>query len=289
MDPLYLTHLPKHGRGRMKNIQTFRASCDSGDKSGATAWLTSTHTLKGPEEAAYNSFVHVMKGLLRDHPVVIKLQEVSRLSEKEATIATLLSGRDTPNVAVPICEFKCKNDLIEWKQPLVKGVTKQFCSGKTDMTSVFVMEYIHHNLIDFLSSDRSGSIPISTPIYISILKQLGFALANLHINLKITHGDIGSGNMMLELAEPRTIRYTINGIDYDVDTFGYEPILIDYQRSVRYSGEPDPAILADEIAIAFDIVAHWTKGKPVSISSVIEALSASDISQLDILNMLAGM
>ena len=236
-----------------------------------------------------------MKGLLRDHskdhrrdhPVVIKLQEVSRLSEKEATIATLLSGRDTPNVAAPICGFKCKNDLIEWKQPLAKGVTKQFCSGKTDMTSVFVMEYIHHNLIDFLSSDRSGSI--STPIYISILKQLGFALANLHINLKITHGDIGSGNMMLELAEPRTIRYTINGMDYDVDTFGYEPILIDFQRSVRYSGEPDPGILADEIAIAFDIVARWTKGKPASISSVIEALSASDISQLDILNMLAGM
>lgn len=228
-----------------------------------------------------------MKGLRRDHPVVIKLQEVSRLSEKEATIATLLRGHDIPNVAAPICEFKCKNDLIEWKQPLAKGVTKQFCSGKTDMTSVFVMEYIHHNLIDFLSSDRSGSI--STPIYISILKQLGFALANLHINLKITHGDIGSGNMMLELAEPRTIRYTINGMDYDVGTFGYEPILIDFQRSVRYSGEPDPGILADEIAIAFDIVAHWTKGKPVSISSVIEALSAPDISQLDILNMLAEM
>jgi tRNA A-37 threonylcarbamoyl transferase component Bud32 len=263
MDPVYLTHLPKHGRGRTTS-QTFRASCAAGDKTGATAWLTATETLKGPDDAAYDAFVHVMKGLLRDNPVVIKLQEVGRLSEREARIATVLSRHAPPNVVVPICEFKCKNDFIEWKQPLTSA--KQFCSGKTDTTSVFVMEYIPHNLIEFLSVT-----PVTAPVYRSILKQLGFALANLHSSLKMTHGDIGSGNLMLEITDSaRIIQYTIGGQVFAVDTLGYEPILIDFQRSAQYSGQPDYGMLADEIAMTFDVIARWAKEPPFSITSVVE-------------------
>lgn len=268
MVPIYLTHLPKHGGGRQQNIQTFRASCSAGDKQSATAWLSATRTLKEPEEAAYDSFVHVMEGLLHDQPVVVKLQELGRLSEKEAIIAGRLSQYDPPNVAAPICEFKCKNDFIEWKQPIQKA--KQFCTGKADMTSVFVMEYIPHNLTEFLATTA-----VPAAVYRSILKQLGFALTNLHSTLKMTHGDIGSGNMMLRLTSPRTIEYSICGKPYSVPTLGYEPVLIDFQRSVQYTGGMDAGMLADEIAMAFDILARWSKDPPFPLTRVLDALGAA--------------
>ena len=281
MDPVYLTYLPKHGRGRT-TVQTFRASCAAGDKTGATAWLIATETLKSPDDAAYDAFVHVVKGLLRDNPVVIKLQEVGRLSEREARIAAVLSRHAPPNVVVPICEFKCKNDFIEWKRPLTTA--KQFCSGKTDTTSVFVMEYIPHNLIEFLSVT-----PVAAPVYRSILKQLGFALANLHSGLKMTHGDIGSGNLMLEITEePRTIQYTIGSQVFAVDTLGYEPILIDFQRSAQYSGQPDYGMLADEIAMTFDVIARWAKEPPFSITLAIEELGETT-RMSDILRLLTNI
>lgn len=265
MTPIYLTHMAKHGRGRMKHIQTFRASCAAGDKTHAT------DTLKEPE-----AIIHVVNGVLADRQVVVKLQEVSRLSEREAQVATRISEIDPPNVAAPICEFKCKNDRINWKQP-IKGIPKQFCSGKIDMTSVFVMEYIPHNLITFLSS---SSVP--APIYISILKQLGYALINLYVGLKMTHGDIGSGNLMLMITTPRSIEYTmIDSLDsmdyskiYTVDTLGYEPILIDFQRSVMYSGQPDPIVIADELALTYDCISRWARDAPFSLTDVIDSLSA---------------
>lgn len=266
----------------MKNVQTFRASCAAGDKTGATAWLIATETLKGPDEAAYDAFVHVMKGLLHRSPVVIKLQDVGHLSEREARIAALLTRHAPPNVIVPICEFKCKNDLIEWKRPLTSA--KQFCSGNTDTTSVFVMEYIPHNLIEFLSTTS-----VTASVYRSILKQLGFALANLHVGLKITHGDIGSGNLMIKITEPpRTIHYTINGEVYSVDTLGYEPILIDFQRSYRYSGQTDYGILADEIAMTFDVIVRWAKDPPFSLTGVLEELGMTTRVS-DILRLLTNM
>lgn len=281
MNPIYLTHLPKHGRGRMKNVQTFRASCAAGDKAGATAWLSATRTLGGPEEAAYDAFVHVMKGLLDNQPVVIKLQEVSRLSEKEARVAAVLSRYDPPNVAAPICEFKCKNDFIDWKRPL--QAPKEFCSGKTDMTSVFVMEYIPRSIVEFLSAS-----PVSAMVYRSILQQLGFALSNLHLNLKMTHGDIGSGNMMLEIAEPRDIQYTFGDRVYVVPTQGYEPILVDFQRSIQYTDNPDPGVLADEIALAFDILARWTKEPPFPLMGVVDELGVAT-KVPEILNIVAKL
>lgn len=263
----------------MKHVQTFRASCAAADKTSATAWLSATETLKGPEEAAYDTFVHVMKGLMQESPVVVKLQELSRLSEKESQIAQLLSRYDPPNVAYPICEFKCKNDLIAWRQPL--KTPKHFCSGKTDMTSVFVMEYIPHNLIDYLTSTS-----VSEQVYRSIVQQLGLALLNLYVNLKMTHGDIGSGNLMLDISEPKTLSYTIGGHRIDVNTLGYEPIFIDFQRSVRYKGAPDATVVADEIAMTYDILNRWVGGVP--LTPIIDALA--DVADIeDVIRILMGI
>ena len=139
-------------------------------------------------------------------------------------------------------------------------------------------------MIDFLSVT-----PVAAPVYRSILKQLGFALANLHIGLKMTHGDIGSGNLMLEITESsRTIQYTIGGQVFAVDTLGYEPILIDFQRSAQYSGQPDYGMLADEIAMTFDVIVRWAKAPPFSITAVLEEFEETT-RMSDILRLLTNI
>ena len=245
---MYLIHLPKQGGGRMKNVMSFRASCDASDKTTATVWLEATTTLKGPDEVAYDQFAHVMTGLMDKHPVVIKLQEIGRLSEKEAQLASRFKTDPPPNVVMPICEFKCKNDFITWNKPLTQP--KRFCSGSTNLTSVFVMEYLPYNLIDYATSH---SLPRGT-----ILKQIGFALLNLHINWNITHGDIASGNIMLDIGEPKILTYTIAGHPYTVNTEGYEVVFIDFQRSMRTTVS-DVGPVCDDICLAYELLARWAK------------------------------
>jgi hypothetical protein len=254
---MYLQYLPKQGGGRLKNVMTFRATCDFADKTVATAWLEATGTLKGPEEAAYDQFVHVTKGLMKEQDVVIKLQGVSRLSEKEAQLAIRFRDNLPPNVVVPICEFKCKNDLITWRQPVTQP--KQFCSGKTDLTSVFVMEHIPHNLIEYA---MTHPLPRGT-----ILKQIGFALLNLQVQWGITHGDIASGNIMLDIGDPKTITYTIGG-PIHVDTQGYEVVFIDFQRSVQTR---ELGAVLDEICLAYELLWRWAKWPIRDLMDRIEA------------------
>jgi hypothetical protein len=312
---MYLQYLPKQGGGRLKNVMSFRATCDSADKTVATAWLEATGALKGPEEAAYDQFVHVTKGLMKEQDVVIKLQGVSRLSEKEAQLAIRFRDNLPPNVVVPICEFnvqahvsrvdrwdghaalsgnvdassdhlrrtlrtlsaqgpvgrlrrpigqrrafKCKNDLINWKQPVTQP--KQFCSGKTDLTSVFVMEHIPHNLIEYAISHPTPKAPI--------LKQIGFALLNLQVQWGLTHGDIASGNIMLDIGDPKTITYTIGG-PIHVDTQGYEVVFIDFQRSVQTR---ELGAVLDEICLAYELLWRWAKWPIRDLMDRIEATTS---------------
>lgn len=247
---MFLTLLPKHGGGRMENVATFRASCAAADKSSATAWLQS---------ATY------------DRPVVVKLQSVSRLSEKEATIAALFTRDPPPNVSVPICEFKCRNDLVVWKEPIRKP--RRFCNGGT-MTSVFVMEEIPHNLIDFLSAE-----PPTHAALTSILQQIGFALLYLAVHHRMSHGDIGSGNLMLRTDVSAAIAEYDLGIlgVHHVPTHGLEPVLIDFQRSVRSRGAVDVGLVADEICMAFDIIRTWMKRPhPFAMGPLIQQCGAAD-------------
>lgn len=253
---VYLQHMPKHGGGRLHDVQTFRASCDAGSKDSATAWITATKTLKSPDEVAYNSFAHVMEGLLANEPVVIKLQTIGRLSNREATVAAYFRANPRRNIVVPICQFQCPHDLVKWQKPLpVRAGSRRLCDGKKGsdpMLSVLVLEYLPHNLIDYLVSQ-----PVSDPVRVSILKQLGFTLIQLHLVDRMSHGDIGSGNMMLDVGEPRRNDYVIRGKTWSVDTHGVEPILIDFQLSTAFTGRASRDVLVDEIALAYDLLLRW--------------------------------
>jgi len=243
---VFLQHMPKHGGGRLHDVQTFRASCDAGSKDSATAWISATKTLKSPDEVAYNSFAHVMEGLLENEPVVIKLQTVGRLSNREATVTAYFREKTRRNIVVPICQFQCHHDLVKGQKPLPVR------AGSDPMLSVLVLEYLPHNLIDYLVSQ-----PVSDLVRVSILKQLGFTIIQLHLVDRMSHGDIGSGNMMLDVGEPRRNDYVIRGKTWSVDTHGVEPILIDFQRSTAFTGRASRDILVDEIALAYDVLARW--------------------------------
>jgi hypothetical protein len=146
--------------------------------------------------------------------------------------------------------------------------------------SVFVMEEISHNLIDFLAAE-----PTSAPILTAILKQLGFALMYLAVRHKMTHGDIGSGNLMLDITSAKTVEYDLGpafGIHH-VNTEGYEPILIDFQRSSTIKNPvADAGPVADEISMSYDIIRRWMKRPhPFSLDHLINRCEeAADLADL---------
>lgn len=272
----------KHSGGARLDAQTFQASCAVADRSSATAWLQATHTLKGPDESAYDAFVHVMEGLFRTTRVVIKLQEVGRYSEREAAVADIFRRRPHTNVASLICEYKCRHDLLHWQNPI--RTPMPLCNGEDVLLSVFVMEYIPYHLTETqYPSDLA---------FRSTLKQLGYTLMELHYEYGLTHGDIGSGNLMLDIGAPKTNTYTIGGQVRTVDTYGYEPILIDFQRSVPYSlavregpyKDDYPSFVVDEIATTYNIIGRWMNRR--AEMDVLEKRLAAAETQADVLRII---
>jgi hypothetical protein len=73
-----------------------------------------------------------------------------------------------------------------------------------------------------------------------------------------------------------------------VDTHGVEPILIDFQRSVKYRAPcQDVGAAADEIAFAYDIIARWCDKRAI-LGPIIDRLSVVDTMEelLDIIQQI---
>lgn len=90
------------------------------------------------------------------------------------------------------------------------------------------MEYINTDLAEYLKSDN-----VLEHIFISIVKQIGFCLLNIHVNYSVSHNDINRGNFLLKIDnthQQKEITYTIHNNTSTVQTYGHEFILIDFER-----------------------------------------------------------
>lgn len=245
---IYLQHMPKHGGGRLHDVQTFRASFDAESKDSATAWMSV------PDEATYDSFAHAMK--IEEGSVVIKFLASERLLNRGSTVAAYFRANPRRNIVVPICQFQCPHDLVKWHKPLpVKagnGGLYNRSMGLDQMLSVVVMGHLPHNLFDYLVSQ-----PVPDAVRVSILKQLGFTLIQLHLVDHMSHGAIGTGNIMVRIGNPHKNDYVIQEKTWSVDTEGVEPALVDFQRSIAYTVRPNIDFLVDEIAMAYYMLSRW--------------------------------
>jgi serine/threonine protein kinase len=230
------------------NLTTFKVLCSS---EGAHGKLIGEKTLKSPEDS--DDYVHVIKSKMDETELIVKVQEKGRLLNRELEIQDILQNQN--NVIKFVCSFECNFDRLVWDKPL--EAPRTFCDKTGDTLTLVIMEYINNDLADFLESGD-----YTDTIIISILKQIGLALFEIHFNYGISHNDLNRGNILLDINTPKTISYKSGALNADVETYGHEVVLIDFQRStISKTKNPRDTLqyAIDEISLAYDIISRWAK------------------------------
>jgi serine/threonine protein kinase len=204
---IQLVYLPKQ-YGSRNYANTFMALCSNSTESNTSALL----------HMPTNEFNY-------DMPIIVKIQDCERLYNRELCVMQLLREHNIPNTIHHISHFSCKDDIVQWKEPTI--IPEPVCngSGQNDI-HIIVMKYIEHN---FRKELRKCILP--EKIIKNTIKQLMYLVLQLWYTCKIIHGDLNGGNVLLDIGTPKTNTYTIGKYIRRVDTLGYEPILIDFQKA----------------------------------------------------------
>lgn len=226
MRKLLLKHLKKHKGGRLESINTFRAFCETNKHIKPDAWLVAEQSLKLPESE--DAFGHVFTSLLKAQRVIVKVAETSSpMLKSELAILKLLNYNNICNIIHYICDFSCKETKVKW----VNNVqSTPICDedGNDDL-HFLVLEYADEgNLFQFFSKNSLNDVEL-----MSVVKQVGMCLLQLKYNYGISHGDIHSGNVLIERGKSQVNKYTIKGRTHSVVTHGIEPIFIDFGRATK--------------------------------------------------------
>lgn len=224
-----VTKMQKHFGGRMDNVETYIAYCDGNKERRPDGWLIAKKSIKTPESD--DIFGHVALLIMNNEQCVVKVyEETSPMLKPELSILKMLTERKQHNVVQFICDFSCNDTKLKWNKELRNDAI--FCSGD-DALHFILLEYIedgdiHHHL---------GSTELTFDEMKSVLKQVGLCLLQLTLNYNINHGDIHHGNILVQRNIPEKRTYNIKNQSVTIDTYGIEPIFIDFGRAHKsFSG-----------------------------------------------------
>jgi hypothetical protein len=144
------------------------------------------------------------------------------------------------------------------------------------------MEYINNDLPTFLEQKV-----YSHEMFLSIIQQVGLSLMEIHMNTKISQGDINRGNMLLEIGTPKDIIYTMGDRKITVNTYGNEVVWIDFQRGSLFNKYKNKNILfqsaKDDISVAYELMSKWVKNtlhKEELVKRMNETMDAESVDEL---------
>lgn len=268
---IYIQKLKKQKGGRIHNVETFRAMCSTSVKENTASWLVAKDTLKFPDEAMYDEFIHLLKANMKNANIVIKMQTPGLMSSKEIHVLEFFKQHNTPNIVPYICSFTCQDTLSKWLEPIKENTG--ICKGGPDTMQIILLDYIPNSITDIFNKN------ISEEIFQSIVKQLGYIYIFTYTEYGFTHGDIHSGNIVVDIDTPKTIHYTIDNIVYSVPTEGYEPMLIDFQRGMlkpEMNKEGRILSLQNDLSMLYDILGKQSKQYKTRLERLAQLLFISD-------------
>jgi serine/threonine protein kinase len=195
--------------------------------------LLGYNSIKSAEETSMypNDFVHVIKSKLENYndPVVVKIYDSeNRHLHSEIRILEKINGYK--NTALLICHFSCKDNKKNYFSKIIKPMKPiQFCANGSQSLHYFVFEYIANGDISTFFTKTSD-----TNLIKSFALQLTAVIIELAVVYRIYHGDINSGNIMVDTTEEKTLDYCIETETVTIETYGIMPKMIDYGRSHFY-------------------------------------------------------
>ena len=221
--PLVFEKLPKCPGSRIRDMTSYKVKCGKD-------LLLGYKSIKSAEETSMypNDFVHVIKSKLENYndPVVVKIYDNENISLlREIKILERINGYR--NTAILICHFSCKDNKNNYFSKIIKPI--RFCTNGSHSLHYFVYEYIvTGDISDFFTKNTDK------PVIKSFVLQLIAVIIELAVVYRIYHGDINSGNIMVDTTEEKTLDYCIETETVTIETYGIMPKMIDYGRSHFY-------------------------------------------------------
>jgi serine/threonine protein kinase len=221
--------LNKSKQSSQLSIPSFITNCNNRELIGKK-----TLDIKPRYYGEYDEALQVIKGELKDYkePIVMKVYKTtSHLLNIELYIYKLLKQYNYKYYVKPICIFSC-NDFEDKYNRRVDVTFKNLlipCSKNADERYTFIIyKYLSYgDISDFTEINNITSKEIILNIY----KHLIFRIAELVCKVKVIHGDLNSGNILINKTNEESVEYNINGKTYNINLYGYEPLLIDFGRS----------------------------------------------------------
>ena len=222
---LVVEKLHKCSRSRITGMESYKINCGKN-------LLRGYHTIKAAEETSTHKddFVHVVLSELKDYdkPVVVKVYDEDNIHlHIELNILKTVNGfRNTPQL---ICDFSCNDDKNKYITKIKKQIS--FCGNGLNKLHFFVYEYISQgDISDFLNKNKE------IDVIKSLILQITCIIIQLGEIYKVYHGDINSGNILVDATHENTVEYCIDDETFTIESQGIIPKIIDYGRSNFYKG-----------------------------------------------------
>lgn len=218
--------LHKCPRSRITGMETYKINCGKN-------LLLGYHTIKASEETSMHKddFVHVVLSKLQDYnkPVVVKVYDDDNFHlHIEHNILKKING--FRNTALLLCDFSCPDDKNKYLAKIKNQI--RFCGDGVNKLHFFVYEYIAYGDVgEFLIKTQD------TNCIRSLILQMTCVIIQLASFYRIYHGDINTGNILIDSYSEPAIDYCIDGETVIIESHGIMPKIIDYGRSNFYKGD----------------------------------------------------
>lgn len=252
---MQIEYLRKKGGARFTDVETYKVSCLE-NKIIAQKTLKSANevTSQGDED----SFVHVVKSILTEykHPVVVKVHHANQyFITNELKIMDKL--KDYPHVVQKLCDFRCADDTKRWMRRITNPTTLCQPAGP-DQLHYIIMEYIENGDIHgwFQSNPTRKEIK-------SFFLQATLIISEMAFTYKVYHGDLNSGNILVERTSKRYETYNVNGTSYRIKTCNVTPKLIDFGRGEIEEGKTRNQSVLNDIYIMLSVLSNGIKDEGI--------------------------
>lgn len=219
--------LPKSSSSRIFGMETYKTNC-------AKNLILGVKSIKAAEETSLhkNDFVHVVLSKLKDYekPVVVKIYDTQNIHLNiELKIQKKINNYR--NTAKLICDFLCNDDKNKYITKIKNHI--RFCNQGMSNLHFFVYEYIANgDISDFLIKNSTNIYAIK-----SIILQTVCVVIQLATMYGIYHGDINTGNILIDKTNFEMVNYQIEDETFFIKSYGFMPKMIDYGRSNFYQNQ----------------------------------------------------
>lgn len=161
--------------------------------------------------------------------IVVKMGQDNVLIEKEYSVSNILFDNGITGFVNFMCIFSCYDNTSE-------SINSRKICTSTPQTGyhkkVIIMPYFEEQSI--LQRNWSES---NAPLLKGLIIQTIMILFNAFDKIGFIHGDLHFGNVMVKTTTKQSVRFELFGHTFEQDTYGYEPVLIDFDNSIIHKNK----------------------------------------------------